>query len=72
MSGGKQIEIVWSTEDIDSLIEDCGYSFSPELTEEEKYEVLKVAKEKHDANNGITWGVLELILVDLYDSRITR
>lgn len=47
----KSIEIVWSTEDVQEV--------RPDLDESQAYEVLIAAKQKHDADVGINWEVLE-------------
>lgn len=46
-----QISIVWSVEDVQHMRED--------LTDEQAYQVLLLAKERHDANVGINWDVLD-------------
>lgn len=47
------IAVWWHTEDV--LLNDGDGS---DLTEEECREVLRLADEYHDANNGINWGTL--------------
>ena len=54
----RSIEIVWSTEDVQEV--------RPDLDESQAYEVLIAAKQKHDANVGINWEVLEFWADYLY------
>lgn len=49
------ISIVWSTDDIDTVLE----GRKIELPFEEKVEILNNIKNKHDANIGISWDTLE-------------
>ena len=53
-----QIAIPWSIEDIKKD--------RPDLTDEECLDVLFVIKEKHDANIGINWEVLEYYADTIY------
>ena len=64
-----EICIKWCTADIDSIIADKEYEFSPALTQEEKNEVLRRAKRYHDACIGISWDVLDTYLLDMYGER---
>jgi hypothetical protein len=54
----KYINIVWTANDVQVV--------RPELTEEQCYQVLLVAKKEHDASVGINWDVLEIIADMLY------
>ncbi len=47
----KQIEIIWSVDDIRSL----GYV----CTDEQAMEVLNLVKEYHDCNYGINWATID-------------
>lgn len=47
-----EIAIVWSVADV--------LEVRPDLTEDQAYEVLQTAKNKHDANLGINWDVLAI------------
>jgi hypothetical protein len=47
----RQIAIIWDIDDVKSL--------DLELNDKECLEVLMRAKDKHDANQGINWDVLE-------------
>ena len=47
-----EIAIVWSVADV--------LEVRPDLTEDQAYEVLQNAKDKHDANIGINWDVLSI------------
>ena len=47
----RQIAIIWDIDDVKSL--------DLELNDEECMEVLMRAQDKHDANQGINWNVLE-------------
>ena len=45
------ISIIWNIEDVQEL--------EPDFSEEQAIEVLELALDNHDANNGINWSVLE-------------
>lgn len=47
----RQIAIVWSVEDVQSV--------RPDLTDEQAFEVLEQVKHKHDATLGVTWDTLD-------------
>ena len=47
-----EIAIVWSVADV--------LEVRPDLTEDQAYEVLQIAKDNHDANLGINWDVLAI------------
>ena len=47
-----EIAIVWSVADV--------LEVRPDLTEDQAYEVLQIAKDKHDACIGINWDVLSI------------
>lgn len=53
-----QIAVIWSVDDVQTL--------RPELTDEQAVDVLRRAQDKHDANYGITWDVLESHAYVLY------
>jgi hypothetical protein len=65
-----EISIVWNVYDINTVIRDKGWNFSPELTEQEKARVLYEAERHHDANVGINWDVLAYWIMDLYAYRM--
>lgn len=65
-----EISIVWNVNDVDTVIHDKGWDFSPKLTEQEKARVLYEAERRHDANVGINWDVLAYCIIDLYADRI--
>ena len=46
----QQVAIVWCIEDVQAV--------RPDLTNEQAWEVLKLAERYHDANIGINWDVL--------------
>jgi hypothetical protein len=48
----------WHTEDIISCAEDMGHT----LTEEQAVNVLHLMSNRHDANIGINWGVIECFI----------
>ena len=45
------ISIIWNIEDVKSL--------EPNMSDEQSIEVLELALDNHDANEGINWTVLE-------------
>jgi len=45
------ISIIWNIEDVKSL--------EPNMSDEQAIEVLELALDNHDANEGINWTVLE-------------
>jgi hypothetical protein len=47
----KTISIVWSIDDVQSL--------DSRLTDDEAYQVLKMAESNHDATIGMNWDVLQ-------------
>ena len=54
----RQIAIVWGIGDIQSI--------RPDLDCEQSMQVLQYAKDKHDANKGINWNVLEIRADELF------
>lgn len=52
------ITITWH---VDDVLQQC-----PHLTQDQALEVLHTAKDKHDANIGITWDTLEMWADYLY------
>ena len=57
----KFISITWATEDIQPLMEEVGLRY----TEDSAYQILKYARDNHDANVGINWDVLRDV-VDMF------
>ena len=53
------ISVVWNIEDVKSL--------EPKVTDEQAMEVLELARDNHDANVGINWGVLEFWISQVYE-----
>ncbi len=51
LAGRRQIAAIWGVEDVQAN--------RPDLTENQCWEVLQQAKDQHDADNGISWDVLE-------------
>ena len=49
-----EISIVWTIDDIDTLLENNGLIAVPELTEQEKAHILHEVYEHHDAENGVS------------------
>ena len=60
-----QINIIWSTEDVLHQAEEMGV----ELTEDEANDILLYMEEKHDANIGISWDVIDVYIQDVLDNR---
>jgi hypothetical protein len=54
----RQIAVVWSVEDVQEV--------RPDLTDDQCWEVLEQANDRHDAGIGITWDVLEIHAADLF------
>ena len=54
----KQISIVWSVEDVQSI--------RPDLSDEQAMEVLQEAKNRHDSSIGISWTTLEIWAQELF------
>ena len=50
------INIQWGIEDVKEYYEDYGVYIS--LTDDEARKVLQLARDRHDANDGINWDVL--------------
>ena len=55
------IAIKWAIEDVKEV--------APDLTDNECREVLQLAKDKHDANIGINWDVLEMWANEIREMR---
>lgn len=68
----KEIAVAWGVEDIDNAIDYGNLEFSPELTEEEKFNALMRVKSYHDANIGISWEVIVAHLEDMFHDRLVR
>lgn len=63
------ITVVWSTDDVFTVIEDRELPY--DITTAQAYEVLCLAKKWYDANYGITWDTLQSCLDTLYyDKRV--
>ena len=60
-----QIHITWCTEDVLHEAEELGVT----LTEDEANEILLHMEDKHDANIGISWDVMDAYIRDLVDNR---
>ena len=58
----KCITIRWRIEDVRSI--------SPKLTDKQCMKVLLMAKENHDAEFGINWGILEYWIDELYPEEV--
>ena len=54
----RQIEIVWSVEDVQEV--------RPDLDDEQSMEVLYMVLKKHDASLGVSWDTLEVWADYLY------
>ena len=66
------VQDVWSTEDVDSLIERKHYVFRPALSDCDKIAVLHKMKEDYDANIGFNWNALNNALLALFGDKIVR
>lgn len=51
------IIIIWNIEDVQEI--------DPDISDELALEVLKTARDRHNANIGINWGVLEDIMISM-------
>ena len=65
-----EINIKWSVEDIDTVIDDNNMVFAPPLTEQEKAKALNFVIHHHDANVGVSWDTLRIALEIVYENRI--
>jgi hypothetical protein len=54
----RQIAIIWDIDDVQSL--------RPDLDDNEAMQVLSAVDDKHDANIGINWDVIQFWADDLY------
>jgi len=61
MSKSQKIQITWSVDDV--------YSFRPDLTEEQAFEVLQNVKDSHDADIGVCWEARYLELINSYEKK---
>ena len=66
------VQDVWSTEDVDSLIERKKYVLRPSLSDCDKIAVLRKMKEDYDANVGFNWDALDNALLALFGDKIVR
>lgn len=66
------ISLRWCIEDVDYVIEEHGYVFNPELTRDEKMNVLLYTLKWHDATCGVSWNTLNLWINELYGGRMKR
>ena len=53
-----KIAVIWGTDDVMEL--------RPDLSEDQAWEVLQLAMDKHDASYGIDWTTLEIFAEVLY------
>jgi len=58
---GDSINITWTRSDIQDRARETG---SP-LTDSEARQVLKALKEKHDANEGVNWNVIDCCILQI-------
>lgn len=58
----KKITITWTTEDVKKLARERFRGLN--ITDDQAWEILKKVKEKHDANEGINWNVLEIYVTE--------
>lgn len=58
LAAKRLMAFVWSVDDVQSV--------RPDLTDEQAWEVLLLAKHGHDANFGISWDVLSTLAEALY------
>lgn len=65
-----KISIVWTIDDIDTLLENNGLVAVPELTEQEKAHILHEVYEHHNAENGVSWDSLLCWTNTLYKQRL--
>ncbi len=61
--GKDEMSVTWCVDDVKSIAED--------LTDEECREVLRLAKEEHDATIGINWDVLEHWASEVRSNRVS-
>ncbi|MFV0443449.1 MAG: hypothetical protein ACK5Q5_07750 [Planctomycetaceae bacterium] len=54
----RQIAVVWSIEDVQSL--------RPDLTDDQAWEVLQIAERQHDCEQGLNWETFEVIADDVF------
>ena len=66
------VQDVWSTEDVEKLIERKHYVFRPALSDCDKIAVLKKMKEDYDANIGFNWDALDNALLALFADRLVH
>lgn len=75
MAEGKyptEISLVWTVDDIDTMLEDNALKAMPEFTEQEKAHVLHEVYTHHDANCGVTWSDLLYWTNELYGDRLQK
>jgi hypothetical protein len=60
----RKIAVIWCTDDVMEL--------RPDLSEDQAWEVLQLAMDKHDASYGIDWTTLEIFAEVLYPEAINN
>ena len=56
-----KIAVIWSSEDVQAV--------RPNLSEDQAWEVLQAARDKHDANCGIGWDMFEILADEMFPDR---
>jgi hypothetical protein len=64
LAGRKQVAVIWSVEDVQSIRSD--------LTDEQCWEVLKQCKRRHDCEIGMNWMSIEFIADELFPDPSTE
>lgn len=64
-----EISISWSIDDVKSVDQNRQDDSTTPLTDDECREVLRLAKDNHDANVGINWDVLEIWIDEVREKR---
>lgn len=59
----RQVAMIWSIEDVQSL--------RPDLNDDESWDVLQKCLKWYDSEDGITWGLIEGVVEDLYPLPLT-
>ena len=65
-----EIHDTWNIEDVENHIEKHDYTFTPELTEGEKRQILARMEHDQDCGRGYNWQTLDAAIYALYRDRM--
>ena len=66
------VAIKWSIHDVDKVIEENGMRFEPELTSDEKMNLLETMLKGYDPTSGANLDTVAFLLVNMYGDRLVK